>query len=177
MIKCSQILGFALASQIELFNTQVHPKKKVRCMFNRLRWEVHFTIETQWKHQVTHLKSYPLCGCNTSGAILWRNTLIKTYWQLNSIRKIKHLMLKVKNKRLPISHQHGVPTKVFLDLCLSTLSNMQADTPKSASLTAPLASSSIFPACNGKQWTDWSQHTCTAMGQKTKKRYCPHFKH
>jgi hypothetical protein len=44
-------------------------------------------------------------------------------------------------------YQHGVPTKVFLDRCLSPVSNMHADTPKSANLTAPLESIKIFPAC------------------------------
>jgi len=44
-------------------------------------------------------------------------------------------------------YQHGVPTKVFLERCLSPVSNMHADTPKSASLTAPLESIKIFPAC------------------------------
>lgn len=44
-------------------------------------------------------------------------------------------------------YQQGVPTKVFLERCLSPVSNIHADTPKSASLTAPLESSKIFPAC------------------------------
>jgi len=44
-------------------------------------------------------------------------------------------------------YQQGVPTKVFLERCLSPVSNIHADTPKSAILTEPLASSKIFPAC------------------------------
>ncbi|TYG95342.1 hypothetical protein ES288_A11G260500v1, partial [Gossypium darwinii] len=41
-----------------------------------------------------------------------------------------------------------VPTKVFLERYLSPASNMQVETPKSASFTMPLLSSSMFPACN-----------------------------
>lgn len=48
--------------------------------------------------------------------------------------------------KIIVEYQHGVPTKVFLDLCLSPLSNIQADTPKSANFTVPLESSKIFPA-------------------------------
>jgi len=44
------------------------------------------------------------------------------------------------------TNQHGVPTKVFLDRCLSPVSNIQADTPKSPSLTAPPESTRMFPA-------------------------------
>lgn len=47
-------------------------------------------------------------------------------------------------------YQQGVPTKVFLARCLSPVSNMQAETPKSASFTTPFVSSSIFPACKMK---------------------------
>lgn len=43
-------------------------------------------------------------------------------------------------------HQQGVPTNVFLALCLFPVSNMQADTPKSPSLTAPFVSIKMFPA-------------------------------
>lgn len=45
------------------------------------------------------------------------------------------------------AYQQGVPTNVFLERCLSPVSNMQAETPKSANLTVPLESSKIFPAC------------------------------
>lgn len=49
-----------------------------------------------------------------------------------------------------IAYQQGVPTKVFLERCLSPVSNMHADTPKSANLTAPLESIKILPACKGR---------------------------
>lgn len=49
-----------------------------------------------------------------------------------------------------ITYQQGVPTKVFLERCLSPVSNMHADTPKSANLTAPLESIKILPACKGR---------------------------
>lgn len=58
--------------------------------------------------------------------------------------------MKNYNKRGSIKskwYQQGVPTKVFLERCLSPVSNIHADTPKSATLTAPLESSKIFPAC------------------------------
>lgn len=51
-------------------------------------------------------------------------------------------------KTLERKYQQGVPTKVFLERCLSPVSNMQADTPKSANLTAPLESIKMFPACH-----------------------------
>ncbi|KAB2077578.1 hypothetical protein ES319_A06G108600v1, partial [Gossypium barbadense] len=41
-----------------------------------------------------------------------------------------------------------VPTKVLLERCLSLTSNMQVETPKSASFTIPLLSSSMIPGCN-----------------------------
>ncbi|KAM0935131.1 hypothetical protein DsansV1_C29g0208541 [Dioscorea sansibarensis] len=40
----------------------------------------------------------------------------------------------------------GVPTNVFLERCLSPLSNMQAETPKSPSFTTPELSRRILPA-------------------------------
>ncbi|KAK8349016.1 hypothetical protein V6Z11_A06G116800 [Gossypium hirsutum] len=46
------------------------------------------------------------------------------------------------------AHQKGVPTKVLLERCLSLTSNMQVETPKSASFTIPLLSSSMIPGCN-----------------------------
>ena len=44
-------------------------------------------------------------------------------------------------------HQHGVPTKVFLECSLLPESNKLVETPKSANLTAPFELTSIFPAC------------------------------
>uniref|UniRef100_A0A2P2MQN1 Uncharacterized protein n=1 Tax=Rhizophora mucronata TaxID=61149 RepID=A0A2P2MQN1_RHIMU len=51
--------------------------------------------------------------------------------------------------------QHGVPTKVFLERCRSPVSNMQADTPKSANLTTPLESTKIFPALTSLWMCPW----------------------
>jgi hypothetical protein len=62
------------------------------------------------------------------------------------LRKWQIWKAKEKNNQKKM-YQHGVPTKVFLERCLSPVSNMHADTPKSASLTAPLESIKIFPAC------------------------------
>ena len=45
-------------------------------------------------------------------------------------------------------YQQGVPTKVILERCLSPVSNIHADTPKSPSLIVPFPSTKIFPACN-----------------------------
>jgi hypothetical protein len=47
-----------------------------------------------------------------------------------------------------ILYQQGVPTKVFLALCLSPESKRQAETPKSPSLIPPRESTRIFPACH-----------------------------
>lgn len=44
------------------------------------------------------------------------------------------------------TYQQGVPTKVFLERCLSPVSNIHADTPKSANFTDPLKSTNMFPA-------------------------------
>ena len=52
-------------------------------------------------------------------------------------------------------YQQGVPTKVFLALCLSPESKRQAETPKSPSLIPPRESTRIFPAYHqnkGKQY-------------------------
>lgn len=65
------------------------------------------------------------------------------WWDL---RKMENHGRPSENKNNK-SYQHGVPTKVFLERCLSPVSNMHADTPKSANLTAPLESIKIFPAC------------------------------
>ncbi|EOY13379.1 Uncharacterized protein TCM_031939 [Theobroma cacao] len=56
--------------------------------------------------------------------------------------------------------QQGVPTKVFLDSCLSPESNMQSETPKSASLTVPLLSSSIFPALDPDEYVLVGEDNC-----------------
>lgn len=99
----------------------------------------------------THLKSYPVPGCRTSGAILQN----KSSSCLD--RHVEHEKTCIETiidrkwlKGCLYAHQHGVPTKVFLDRCLSPLSNMHAETPKSPSFTAPLVSSNIFPAWDEK---------------------------
>lgn len=48
-------------------------------------------------------------------------------------------------------HQHGVPTKVFLECSLLPESNKLVETPKSANLTAPFELTSILPACRVKK--------------------------
>jgi hypothetical protein len=85
------------------------------------------------------LKLYPVPGWSTSGAILRRN-----------FEKEKHVKKGSSYTNIEIwlrSYQHGVPTNVFLDLCLSPLSNIQAETPKSPSFTTPAPSIRILPAC------------------------------
>lgn len=57
------------------------------------------------------------------------------------------------------AYQHGVPTKVFLERCLSPASNIHAATPKSANLTVPLVSSNMFPA--------WKTNLVKYMKHKT----------
>jgi len=55
-------------------------------------------------------------------------------------------------------YQQGVPTKVFLALCLSPESKRQAETPKSPSLIPPRESTRIFPAYHqnkGKQYNNY----------------------
>ena len=101
----------------------------------------------------THLKSYPLSGCKTSGAILHIEGLLNLVLSntLKSSRKVHHIHLKstLHRKLMQIgtaSHQHGVPTNVFLKCCLSPLSNMHAETPKSPSFTPPELSRRMFPA-------------------------------
>ena len=79
-------------------------------------------------------------GWSTSGAILHRK-----------FEKEKHvkndLVIQIFIEIWLRSYQHGVPTNVFLDLCLSPLSNIQAETPKSPSFTTPAPSIRILPAC------------------------------
>lgn len=71
-------------------------------------------------------------------------------------RRIKHEMLLKESNGVSrlyqdrgglAQHQHGVPTKVFLECSLLPESNKLAETPKSASLTAPFELTSILPAC------------------------------
>lgn len=92
----------------------------------------------------TYLKSYPCNCCITSGAILCK---INTIHSFNSHTYNGSQMENYNKRGLVGWYQQGVPTKVFLERCLSPVSNIHADTPKSASLTAPLESSRIFPAC------------------------------
>jgi hypothetical protein len=87
------------------------------------------------------LKLYPVPGWSTSGAILDRKFGTEKII-LNMINSYK-IFVKFRLS----SYQHGVPTNVFLDLCLSPLSNMQAETPKSPSFTTPPPSIRILPAC------------------------------
>lgn len=111
------------------------------------------TIEP-WCRSDTYLKSYPCSCCITSGAILIKISKTKQKkkeLQLQVTESVPILMtLPNKNHTSPQpweTYQHGVPTKVFLERCLSPVSNMQAATPKSANLTAPSESIKIFPAC------------------------------
>lgn len=126
------------------------PRKVPQCFFDVKKWNK------------THLELYPPPGCNTSGAILerkdksksqdrWIKQNIYIYSITYSNSKICMYVCMYKSDSIDkISHQHGVPTKVFLERRLSPVSNMQADTPKSASFTIPLLSSNMFPACNHK---------------------------
>lgn len=71
-------------------------------------------------------------------------------YSLNSLTHTREARFHMKNYKDSVEkkwYQQGVPTKVFLERCLSPVSNIHADTPKSAILTEPLASSKIFPAC------------------------------
>jgi len=127
--------------------------------------EVFVSTEHGWKHSLisctqgnltsqirfikrTHLELYPLPGCKTSGAILQFEVKVRG----------EHLPIKIqlrtqitKNIITDETYQHGVPTKVFLERCRSPVSNMQAETPKSASFTIPLVSSRMFPACKNNR--------------------------
>lgn len=59
-----------------------------------------------------------------------------------------HITKSKKQRARNETYQQGVPTKVFLERCLSPVSNMHADTPKSANFMEPLLSTNIFPAWN-----------------------------
>lgn len=82
---------------------------------------------------ITYYNSF-VSDINTNSEI-WFHTV--EHWQ------------KVKRENRLVSYQQGVPTKVFLERCLSPASNMHADTPKSANLTAPSESIKMLPACSG----------------------------
>lgn len=104
----------------------------------------------QRRKQPTHLKSYPCNCCITSGAILRKKNISVNLF----VQKFKQLPCAIQHTEMTRrtsenNYQHGVPTKVFLERCLSPASNMHADTPKSANLIAPLESIKIFPACRG----------------------------
>lgn len=94
---------------------------------------------------VTYLKLYPVPGWSTSGAIL--KGKIRNTTKGQNILKFYNINLIPSIKIHKFTYQHGVPTNVFLDLCLSPLSNIQAETPKSPSFTTPALSIRMLPAC------------------------------
>lgn len=123
-------------------------------------------ITSHADEQPTHLKSYPCNCCITSGAILRiskqeMSRITSTLFNSSSRLNIHAIILaldqettepqNIKAHKWGIEgYQQGVPTNVFLERCLSPVSNMQAETPKSANLTVPLESIKIFPACKNK---------------------------
>jgi hypothetical protein len=98
---------------------------------------------------------------NTSVALLLYNILeviscsrLENFWghPKHQTKYKKHvnpyyLTTAIRDFRKKRCYQHGVPTNVFLALCLSPLSNMEAETPKSPSLTIPGLSIRMLPAC------------------------------
>ena len=102
-----------------------------------------YHITSHADEQPTHLKSYPCNCCITSGAILRiqkrKRPELHPFFLLLAVHQAQKWEME--------GYQQGVPTNVFLERCLSPVSNMQAETPKSANLTVPLESSKIFPAC------------------------------
>jgi hypothetical protein len=101
-------------------------------------------------NNLTYLKLYPVPGWSTSGAIL--KVKLETKKRCQNILKLYSINLIHSIKIQECIYQHGVPTNVFLDLCLSPLSNMQAETPKSPSFTIPALSIRMLPAYIMSHW-------------------------